>query len=67
MNHETVAGSGLDELCFIANSAEEFQQVIVKLMDLNFEELEIEKRKHLLTKKFNNQMTAELLVQYIYD
>ena len=64
-NNETLAGSGLNELCFIANSAEEFHQAILKLMDLNFEEKEREKRKLVLTKKFNNQKTAELLIQYI--
>ena len=65
-NNETLAGSGLNELCFIANSAEEFHQAILKLMDLNFEEKEREKRKLVLTKNFNNQKTAELLIQYIF-
>ncbi len=66
-NNDTISGSGLNELCTIANTPSEFIISIETLMSKDFLDEEIEKRKYTLTKKFNNQVNAELLIQYIFD
>ena len=65
-NNDTISGSGLNELCTIANTPSEFINSIETLMDKDFLQEEIEYRKHVLTKKFNNQENAELLIKYIF-
>ncbi len=67
VNNDTISGSGLDELCCITNTPEEFISAIENLMSKDFNQEIIEKRKLLLTKKFNNQMNAELLINKIYN
>jgi len=67
VNHDTVSGSGLDELCILANDSEEFIAAINEYMKKDFISNEIEKRKVVLTKKFNNLRTAELLTENIYN
>lgn len=65
-NNETLSGSGLDSLCHIANSTEDYISQIQKLFYQQFDKSELEKRKLLLTKKFNNLSNAELLVSYLF-
>jgi hypothetical protein len=63
-NNETRSGSGLDSLCVVANTADEFVNAIQKHILIEFASDIIELRKQLLTKKFNNLANAELLVNY---
>ena len=67
VNQETISGSSLDELCLIANDSEDFIKTIQKVIHQDFGLSEVEKRNALLTKKFNNRKTAELLIHYVYN
>ena len=67
VNNDTIEGSGLDNLCLIANTQEEFINSIKALMLKAFTLDEIEKRRLVLIKKFNNQVNAELLIKYLFD
>ncbi len=66
-NNDTISGSGLDDLCTISNSPEEFILAIENLMNKEFTQEIIEHRKQVLIKKFNNQVNAELLIQYLFE
>ena len=66
-NNETLSGSGLDGLCIIANTADEFIAAIEKYFLSEFASDAIEHRKQQLTKKFNNLANAELLEKYLFD
>jgi hypothetical protein len=66
-NNETLSGIGLDGLCIIANTADEFIAAIEKYFLSEFANDAIEHRKQLLTKKFNNLANAELLEKYLFD
>lgn len=66
-NNDTISGSGLNELCSIANTPKEFITAIENLVDKNFNTEMIEQRKLALTKKFNNQKNAELLIDIIFN
>ena len=66
-NNETISGSGLDSLCFVANRAQEFIEQINSSIQTTFSNEILEQRKLVLTKKFNNLENAELLVKYLFD
>lgn len=65
-NDATLSGSGLDSLCIVANTADEFTNAIQKYFFNEFNINLIEQRKQLLTKKFNNLMNAELLNNILF-
>ena len=66
-NNDTISGSGLNELCSIANTPKEFITGIENLIDQDFNAEMKTQRKQILTKKFNNQMNVELLINFIYN
>lgn len=66
-NNETLSGSGLDSLCVVANTSNEFINAIQKYFLIEFANDAIEQRKQLLTKKFNNLSNAELLINYLFN
>jgi glycosyltransferase involved in cell wall biosynthesis len=66
-NNETLSGSGLDSLCFVANTPKEFIEQINAQFEISFSDEVLEQRKLTLTKKFNNLANAELLVKYLYN
>lgn len=67
VNNEMVMGTGLEKLCHIANSDQEFLNKTTKLMQLPFESQDLILRKEILSKKFHNSRNAELLISKIFD
>ncbi|MDI9319528.1 MAG: glycosyltransferase [Phycisphaerales bacterium] len=53
-NPSMLYGTGLEELCTIAQNTEEFKQKILLLMTAEFNEVEIEKRKNKLLQFYSN-------------
>jgi len=66
VNKAMINGTGLESLCHIAGSEEEFRIMIQQLFDEPFTKNQIEKRTELLKKEFDNKTNAELLMQWIY-
>lgn len=66
VNKQAVDGTGLEALCHIAESGEEFKTAVQQLFDEPFSGEEIEKRSRLLHKEFDNKTNAEFLMQLIY-
>lgn len=65
-NEQTVAGTGLDQLCALAETPDDFQKSIIQLFEKDFSQEEIEQRKNILLPLFDNQKNAETLCQ-IFD
>lgn len=65
VNNEMIQGTGLEKLCHIANSADEFIETTIKLLDIPFQDSDLILRKEILGKKFDNQRNAELLLSLI--
>lgn len=66
-NAATVAGSGgLEELCCMADTAKEMRDEIAVHFNRNFEEGEIDKRRKILLRKFNNEANAKQQVKWIW-
>jgi hypothetical protein len=66
VNNATIHGTGLDSLCEIAETADEFKTAIKQLFEQPYSTAEIIKREELLKKEFDNKKNAELLIQWIY-
>ncbi len=64
-NNETIAGSGLERLCYVANTSKEFIDAIEKYYSTPFTTDIVEQRKIVLEKMFNNKLNAELLIKYL--
>ncbi len=61
VNAAGVAGSGLNTICSIAETAKEFKIAVAKLMQQDFDYLAIEERKRLLEYLYSNERNAALI------
>lgn len=61
-----VENTGLEELCIIADSADEMKSKIKELLNQNFEAEEIEKRKKILLAQFSNEANAGKLIESLF-
>lgn len=66
VNDATVIGSGLEQLCKIANNASEFTTIIQQLNELPITVQEINSRKQILKEMFNNEFNAKQQVKWIW-
>lgn len=65
VNPASVAGTGLESLCLVAQNEQDFKRKIEELISLSFAENEIEKRKKILESIFNNQKNAQQLIRLL--
>lgn len=65
VNHAAVAGSGMEELCYFAESKSDFMKEINYLFSKPFTAETIKDRQTYLNKHFNNKANAELIRQMI--
>jgi hypothetical protein len=67
VNDKMLNGTGLDELCVIANSSREFKQKLKSLFKKDFTAPEIELRKKILSLQYSNDRNADTLIKLVYD
>ncbi|PZP52658.1 MAG: mannosyltransferase [Pseudopedobacter saltans] len=67
VNEATVKDSGLEQLCTVANSAEDFQEKIMNLFEQSFSQKDIDFRTTILDKIFDNKKNAMLLKQQLFE
>jgi len=65
VNSAMVNGTGLEQLCHIANTPKEFIEKANKIRSLPFEDKDLIVRKEVLSRHFNNARNAELLINEI--
>lgn len=63
VNEAGVEGSGLENICTVANDAAAFKKAISSLYETPFDEAGIEKRKALLAGLNNNKLNAEKIMR----
>ncbi len=64
-NTHMVKNTGLENLCHLADTREEFVLKAKKLMSQSFDNKDLIIRKEILGKRFDNQRNAEILIQEI--
>ena len=67
VNEMMLAGTGLDNLCEIANDVTSIKQKINELFETDFSETEIEKRKVELNKNYSNANNASTLSSLVFS
>ena len=67
VNQAMLAGTGLNELCTIAEGALGLKTAIDKLFNQTFEAGEIAKRVKILENNFSNQRNASRLIHAVFD
>jgi hypothetical protein len=65
-NDAAVEGSGLEGLCNIAGTQEEYKKIIEELFNKVFTENYITERKKKLEAVYNNHENAQRLIQWIW-
>jgi glycosyltransferase involved in cell wall biosynthesis len=66
VNDEAVEGSGLEDTCHIGTTSKAIASIITQLYHHPFGEEEINLRKRLLGKIFNNKANAQQLIRLIW-
>lgn len=66
-NHLMTAGSGLEQFCHIADTADEIIRTCNQLMKQPIDETSIQQRENLLFPAFSNKNQGERLYQLIYE
>lgn len=67
VNQEMITGSGLEALCYIANTPKEMIETCKRLMEQPMTPELIEKRKELLFPTYSNRQQGERLYKLIYN
>jgi hypothetical protein len=66
VNSEAVIGTGLQELCHLAESANEFKALIDNMYDRPFTYMDLQFRREKLLEQYNNKGTARRLIEQIW-
>jgi len=61
-----VQNTGLEELCIVANTADEMIQAVLEYMNKPFPQEIIEQRKKVLHERFSNHANAQQLIRLIF-
>lgn len=67
VNKAGVEGSGLDELCTIAEDADGFKTAIKYLYSIPYTDKENEKREQFLQRLYNNQKNADKIIEIFWS
>jgi len=65
VNKKMVSGTGLEDLCIVAESSDEFRMILKKIRNREFSENEIRKREKILSDIYSNKKNAEILLNCI--
>ena len=66
VNDKMLKGTGLDDLCTVANNTKEIKEELESLYGKDFDLDQKEKRHHLLKENYYNKTNAEKLVRLIF-
>lgn len=67
VNAATVMGTGLGELCHVADDAADFKAIIRQMFELPFADDQLQTRRKVLELMFNNEHNATSLINLIYS
>lgn len=66
VNETAIKGSGLEGLCTIAETPEEFQKAIARMFDIDFSAAQYAERMDKIGKLYCNDENARRLISWIY-
>ncbi|MFA5780901.1 MAG: hypothetical protein WC868_01375, partial [Bacteroidales bacterium] len=66
VNKKMLAGTGLDGICHVADSAELLKKNVIKLFDVEFDNAELALREEVLNENYSNKKNAAKLIDQIF-
>lgn len=66
VNTPMIQNTGLEELCIVANTADELKEQVKLLAEKEFTQQDIEHRRKVLLERFSNKANAKNLVELVY-
>jgi hypothetical protein len=66
VNDPAIEGTGLETLCHVVNSENAFRERVAQLYHQPFSGQEVETRKNILTKLYDNEANAKQIVQWVW-
>ena len=66
VNEAAAEGAAIDDLCYIANSADDFKKAAKALYEKPFSDEDAQERQQVLDASYNNDKNASLLIKWIY-
>lgn len=60
-----VENTGLESLCSVANTPQEWMKELDRLFSLSFEEVDLNKRKDILSKHFDNLVNVDVIIEKV--
>jgi hypothetical protein len=66
VNAEAVEGTGLQEICHLADGAAEFRELITELYERPFTFMDLQLRREKLVHQYDNHQSASLLIEQIW-
>ena len=67
VNNQMVVNTGVENLCIVANDADEFKKNIKSLIAKDFPASEIKKRKEVINKLLNNTMNGQKIMNQLFN
>ena len=64
-NLASVQGTGLEELCVIAEEPRDYREILSQLSEVSFTENEILKRKEIVSSMYDNEKNAQQLIRWL--
>ena len=65
-NAASLEGTGLETLCEVAETPDDYKKLIRQLVKVSFAENEVNKRKEILKLQYDNERNAMQLIEWIY-
>lgn len=65
VNDAAIAIADLRKICNVANTADDFRHQIKLLLEVSFDERDMEMRKNILLKEFDNEISANKIIEWI--
>jgi len=67
VNSKMLNGTGLDELCVIGENSSELKSRVIEILQQEFQDSEIIKRKAILNERYSNDKNAVKLINLVFE
>jgi len=66
VNSKMLNGTGLDELCYVGDTAGELQQKLKNIFEIDYRDSELAVREQILGERYSNEKNAKRLIQLVF-
>ncbi len=67
VNSKMLNGTGLDDLCYVGDTAWELKQKLKDIFEISFRESEVAIREEILSERYSNDKNAKYLIELVFN